>query len=240
MHKAPFYHVHLDILDTQAVLSEVDNYFSNTKHHTVFFLNTHCFNLAAKDLQYRSILKKCDLILNDGVGVEIASWLAGNKIKENLNGTDLIPQIIELAVSKDKKLFLLGAQEDVIHEAASCLKKKYPGINIAGISNGYFDDDIEVINKINDSCAEILIVGMGVPLQEKWIIKNFDALKFVKVSVAGGAIFDFLSGRYKRAPLVMRKLRLEWFFRFIQEPKRLLGRYFGGSILFLVNLIKFR
>lgn len=240
MNKIPFYHVNLNILKTQDVISEIERYFSLNVNHTVFFLNANCFNLAAKDLEYRKILNNSNLVLNDGAGIDIAAWFAGIKIKENLNGTDLIPKIIKLAYDRNMKLFLLGSKKDVVNKAKISLENSFIGIQIVGSSSGYFDDDIEIIDRINNSRADILIVGMGVPLQEKWITKNLHAMEYVKVSIAGGAIIDFLSGRFKRAPLVVQKFRLEWLFRFVQEPKRLFKRYFLGNCIFFINLIKLR
>lgn len=240
MNKTPFYHISLTILNSHDVLSEIDKYLIGNNKHTVLFINAHCFNLAAKDLEYQKIINNSDLILNDGVGVEIASRFAGIHLKENLNGTDLIPRIIELASNKNQKIFLLGAKNDVVTAAKTSLEKMFPGICIVGTSSGYFDDDFEVIREINDSRADILIVGMGVPLQEKWIAKNLESMEFVKVFVAGGAIFDFLSGRFKRAPVMVQKLKMEWLVRLIQEPNRLFGRYFLGTFLLFFNMIKSR
>ena len=166
--------------------------------------------------------------MNDGIGVKLGLKFKKLNTKENMNGTDLIPKIIKFVEKRKSKIFLLGAKNNVITKVPDKLKSKYPNINIVGFRDGYFKEDEEekLIEDINNSGAEIIIIGMGAPYQEMWIERNKNKLKSVKIIIAGGAIFDFISEEVSRAPHIIRNLNLEWFYRFILEPKRLFRRYF--------------
>ena len=120
------------------------------------------------------------------------------------------------------------------------MKIEHKNYTIREIVNGYFDNDEEIVNDINNSKAELLIVGMGVPLQEKWLYLNSQKLSNVKLSVAGGAIFDFMSNKVRRAPKIIRKLKMEWIFRLLLEPKRLWRRYLIGNFKFVYYIVKGR
>ena len=159
-----------------------------------------------------------------------------------MNGTDFIPLVIEMADKHDYKVYLLGTSDEVLDKAKSNLKSKYPNLNIVGSHNGFFskEEEVNLINDINQKEADILIVGMGVPLQEIWIQENKDKLTSVNLLIAGGAIIDFISGTVKRAPSIWRKLRVEWAFRLLQEPKRLAKRYLIGNVEFLCYLFAYK
>ena len=112
-------------------------------------------------------------------------------------------------------------------------------INIAGFHSGYFnkEEESEIINEINIKKVELLIIGMGVPKQELWIQNHSDKLKTVKITIAGGAIIDFIGNKFPRASLWIRSIGMEWFYRFLKEPKRLYKRYLIGNVNFLVKVI---
>lgn len=239
MRKFNFYGVGLNLLDTKEVLNLCNKYLNtSTNTNTIFFLNAHYYNLSCKDHLYRKILNESTLLLNDGVGVSLALRFKKINEKENMNGTDFIPKVLKLSAENNKKIFLLGAKEEVIKEVPKKLKEKYKNINIVGFRNGYFNekDQDKIIYDINSSGAEILIVGMGAPLQEIWISRNKHKFKNIKLIIAGGAIFDFLSEKVPRAPKTLRKLKLEWLYRLYLEPKRLFYRYVIGNILFFLNI----
>jgi N-acetylglucosaminyldiphosphoundecaprenol N-acetyl-beta-D-mannosaminyltransferase len=174
------------------------------------------------------------LVLPDGVGLKIISWIFGGKIKENCNGTDFSPKLMEEAAKEGYKIFLLGSKDGIAQKASENIKKTIPNLKIVGTSSGYFNNDEEVIQKINTSGADILFVAMGVPLQEKWIARNRDRLN-PKLCLGVGALFDYLSGSTPRAPLPMRRMHLEWLWRIFIEPKRMFKRYIiDGSKLFWI------
>ena len=235
--KSRLLNIDIDLFDDEKeVLALLSKDIDSGRSIELFFLNAHCFNLAQKDREYFDILNSCDYLLNDGIGIKIASKIEKLVLKKNLNGTDFIPEIAEMAAKKGCKIFLLGAKDGIAEEAAVKLKEKFEGLQIAGVHSGYGLDD-SVLELINNSKADILIAGMGVPMQEKWIRENKRKLACVKLFVGGGAILDFLSQKIRRAPLFMRKFGLEWVFRLCLEPGRLWRRYLVGNFLFFYYIL---
>jgi N-acetylglucosaminyldiphosphoundecaprenol N-acetyl-beta-D-mannosaminyltransferase len=173
----------------------------------------------------------------------MASKFLGIKLKENMNGSDFIPKLIKYACVLGKKVFLLGAEAGVAERAKKNLENNLGDHCISGVNHGYIPNETEnraVLDKINASEAELLVVCMGVPLQEKWIERNLHLLEKIKIAVAGGAIIDFLAEKVKRAPPLVQKLGIEWLYRFAQEPNRLFRRYFIGNIVFFFHVFRLR
>lgn len=240
MNKVNFYGVNLNLIDTSEMLKKCEYALKENSTKTVFFLNAHYFNIACKDKEYKEVLNKCDLLLNDGIGIRLGLKFKGLSEKENMNGTDLIPKII--ADLYNKNVYLLGGAEGVAEKATEKIKENLVDVNVVGWNNGFFDKEEEekIINEIVNKNVEVLIVGMGAPLQEKWIYNNLDKLNGVKLVVAGGAILDFISGKVSRAPRWVRKLNMEWFYRLLLEPKRLFERYVIGNFRFFINIYRNR
>jgi N-acetylglucosaminyldiphosphoundecaprenol N-acetyl-beta-D-mannosaminyltransferase len=132
-----FFNLHLDVLTTEQVLNITKNFLNSNSTHTIFFLNAHCFNLAQKNPVYYHSLNNTDLLLNDGIGIKLASLFTKVKIKENLNGTDLIPLIMSLAAAKGSSVFFLGGQEGVAEQAALNAMNKIAGLKITGYHSGF-------------------------------------------------------------------------------------------------------
>ncbi|MGE5328966.1 MAG: WecB/TagA/CpsF family glycosyltransferase, partial [Deltaproteobacteria bacterium] len=162
---------------------------------------------------------------------------------EKLSGSDIFPKLCEISAEKGYRLFFLGAGEGVAEQAVSNLKKAFSKINVVGAYApplGFEKNEKEnekICKMINKLAPDILFVGFGAPKQEKWIHKNLHALN-VRVAIAVGAAFDFAAGNIKRAPVFMQKIGLEWFWRFMHEPKRLFKRYFIDDSQFILILIK--
>ena len=194
------------------------------KKSNIFFLNSDCLFQAQKDMEYRKILNKSALLLSDGIGLKFSMAILGGKLKDNCNGTDFSPLLLKELAKKKAKVFFLGAKPGIAEKAAKNISKKIPSLNIVGTNDGYFKDDNKIIRKINNSKADVLFVAMGVPKQEKWIYKNRNKLN-PKICIGVGALLDFLSGNVSRAPIIVRKLKLEWSWRLMNEPKRLFKRY---------------
>ncbi len=202
----------------------------------VYFMNAHCFNVRARCPTYKRALNRADVLLPDGIGVEIAAKLGGASIPENLNGTDLTPGLMTAAAQKGLSVFLLGGRSGTAQRAAQKLCTHTPGLQIAGTCNGY--DDLHnteaLIDRINASGADIVLVAMGVPLQELWIDKHAHRLN-ARLIMAVGGLFDFLAGNVRRAPVPVRRARLEWVWRLAMEPRRLARRYLIGNFNFLAR-----
>lgn len=233
--KTDFFGINVDLVSKEDVIIDVKQRFSNEIKTILLFLNAHCYNISRKNIEYKNVLNSADLLLNDGIGIELGGRLGGIKFKDNLNGTDLIPQILN-ELSNDGKIFLLGGKDDVAEKAMNELVGAK--LNVVGFHNGFFHDDKKILNKIINCNANILVLGMGVPKQEIWLNENIESLSNIKLAIAGGAILDFISKSIPRAPKWMRDIRLEWFYRLMLEPKRMWQRYLIGNVKFVYYIMK--
>lgn len=236
--KSSFFNLEMDILDGEETMKICEDHLSRGKMLSIYFINAHCFNIAQKNEEYRNAVNEAGLLLNDGIGMKLASLLSKIRFKENLNGTDLIPKIIDLSVQLGKSVFFLGSKQENLEKAVQNLRENKPDIQIAGFRSGFFsaEEEKEIVDEINRSGADILVIGMGVPRQELWASRNMSSFEKLSIVIAGGAIIDFISGEIKRAPLLMRKLKIEWVFRLINEPKRLWKRYLVGNFVFFYHV----
>ncbi len=204
------------------------------------FVNPDCLNIAYRHDEYRSILQHASRVLPDGIGIHIGCRILGTSLRANINGTDLFPRLCAaLNEQPELSLFLLGAQAGVADQVAQNMQARFPQLRIAGTQHGYFDpeDDLRVIERINSSGANILLVAFGAPRQELWLAKYREQLRPGVVMGVGG-LFDFYSGRIPRAPQWLRELGLEWTWRLLQEPKRMWRRYVIGNPLFLFRVLR--
>ncbi|MCL1121040.1 exopolysaccharide biosynthesis polyprenyl glycosylphosphotransferase [Shewanella seohaensis] len=212
-----------------------------TKHHlTPFaFVNADCLNKAYCDPQYHQKLNECEAVFADGIGVRMACRWQGVDLKGNLNGTDMLPLLCERLIEANLSLYLLGGAPEVAHQAAEQLQRRFPQLQIAGTHHGYFHeaDTKQVIKKINQSGAAVLLVAMGAPKQELWL-NQYQAKLTPAVGIGVGGLFDFYSNRISRAPLWLRQIGMEWIWRLMQEPKRMWRRYIIGNPLFLYRVYK--
>jgi beta-1,4-glucosyltransferase len=203
---------------------------------TLVFANT---NFATQCQRMRPWLCNDDVaIVNDGVGMDIAALLKyGVRFPENLNGTDFVPHFFQ-QLSQPTKIFLLGGQPGVAANAAQVITSR-SGHEVVGVQDGYTPIAPALLRaKINQSGAEVILVALGDPLQEEWIRDNIHTLN-ATLFVCVGALFDFLSGKAVRAPRWVQRARLEWFYRLLQEPKRLARRYSIDILRFLVLCLRY-
>jgi len=197
------------------------------------------------DIEFREIYEHASLILPDGKPLIWISKIYGTQLKEKISGSDLFPRVCELAADKSFSVFFLGAAEGVAAKAAANLQKKYPRLVIAGTYSplpGFESDPVELENiftHVKQAKADILILGLGCPKQEKFFYKYKEFLN-VPLALHFGASFDFEAGIIKRAPRWMSNYGLEWLFRFFQEPKRLFKRYFIDDMLIIPLFLKYR
>jgi len=214
--------------------------FGSRQPFKVYIANAHTLNLACVDPGFRKVLNQADLLLNDGLGVQIASRAAGKPFFDNLVGTDLTPELCELATHAGISVYLLGGEIGVAERAARGLRNKVAGVQIAGVHHGYLSEgeDTLVVDKINRSGAGIVLVGFGNPLQELWIHRNAPRL-LCDVCIGVGGLFDHLSGRLRRAPTWVRRIGMEWAFILIGQPHKW-RRYLLGNPLFLLRLVRDR
>lgn len=206
--------------------------------HQVTFVNADCYNIARANPEYKRILQCSHLTLADGIGVKIAGKLLRQPIKQNVNGTDMFPRLCEALAGTGKGLYLLGAKPGVAEMVARWVSANYPETKVCGFHHGFYakEEEETVIQTIRESGAEILLVAMGVPKQEIWLSQNLERTG-AKVGIGVGGLFDFYSGRIPRAPQWVREIGMEWFYRFMQEPRRMWRRYFVGNFTFLFSVM---
>lgn len=233
--------IRLDNLTLEEAADKVAEFAREGRGRTVFFVNAHCVNVAFSDPDYMELLQKADLVLPDGIGIRLAGLILKQKIRDNVNGTDLFPVLCERLAQASSSVFLLGALPGLAERVAMWIERKHPGLLVAGTYHGYFGPEEEemVVERIASSRAQVLLVAMGVPKQEKWIARNIRKCG-VGVALGVGGLFDFYSGRIPRAPKWMRQVGMEWLFRLAMEPRRLWKRYLIGNAVFMARLARAR
>jgi len=200
---------------------------SNAEPKLIFTANGHSIALAATDSEFRELLNKADMIHADGQPVVLASrWLTHTPVPERTATTDFFHDGAIAASAHGLSFYLLGAAEEVNASCVEIMQKKYPGLRIAGRRNGYFtrDQEAAICEEINASNADIVWVGLGVPLEQAFCVRNKARLRTGWLVTAGGC-FNFVTGHYARAPQWMQRSGLEWLYRVWREPKRLWLRY---------------
>lgn len=222
-----------------AINTPVSNPSVRSKHTTNigFFINVNSINICQKQPDFHRTLQQADRLLADGSGMRLAAKSAGYLLKDNTNGTDMLPHLCLSCIEQSKSIYFLGSKPSVAAKAASNLTKQFPGLVIAGTQHGYIEPSQfkEQIDKINQSGCDILLVAMGSPFQEKWLLEHRDQLH-CQTALAVGGLFDFYSGEISRAPLWLRELGLEWGWRLWQEPMAKFKRYVIGNPLFLFRI----
>ena len=202
------------------------------------FVNADCVNIAYRNSAYRKLLCQAGIVLADGIGVKLAGRILNTNIRQNVNGTDLFPRLCAALETNPAGLYLLGGQPGVPDAVAQWISGRHPKVKICGYHHGFFpaSDLPQITQGIRDSGAEILLVAFGVPKQELWIAQNL-AQTGARIGIGVGGLFDFYSGRIRRAPVWMREIGMEWIYRFLQEPGRMWRRYFLGNFVFLCRVL---
>jgi N-acetylglucosaminyldiphosphoundecaprenol N-acetyl-beta-D-mannosaminyltransferase len=174
----------------------------------------------------------CDIINIDGMGIVFGARMLGHQVPERVAGIDLFFELVALSARKQYRVFLLGGSADVIDEAATRIRHRFPDLNIVGQHHGYFwDDEMRVVDLIRQCDAQLLFVAITSPKKEIFISRWSNRLSVNFVMGVGGT-FDLLAGRTTRAPLWMQRSGLEWFYRLIQEPRRMWRRYLVTNVRF--------
>lgn len=225
-------------LSMQGTLEFISNRIEENKftQHTV--INVAKFVNMQSDLSLRKAVTSCDIINIDGTGLLWGARLFGNDIPERVAGIDLFQELLKLSEKQEYPVFFLGAKENVLKEMLIKIKEKHPDLKIAGYNHGYFwDNEQEVVDKIKNSGAYLLFVAISSPKKEIFINTWKDKLSVRFVMGVGGS-FDVLAGKVKRAPVFMQKIGLEWFYRFLQEPRRMWKRYLVTNTKFVWLILK--
>lgn len=245
MARMKFMNTEIDNLTMEEALKEIDFLIQKNKNAYVVTPNIDHIVQLERGGELVDVYENADLILTDGKPLLWISKLYGTPIKEKISGSDLFPLLCKMAAKKGYTMFFLGAAEGVAAKAAENLQSRYKGLKVVGTYSPPFGfesnpNEMEKIEKmIKTSHPHILIVGLGCPKQEKFILNNRNKLD-VPVSLGLGASIDFEAGNVKRAPRWMSEHGLEWLFRITQDPKRMIKRYFIDDIKIFKLILKYR
>ncbi|HMV63665.1 MAG TPA: WecB/TagA/CpsF family glycosyltransferase [Zoogloea sp.] len=224
----------VDNLTMEETLGTVENFIHSGRPHQHVVVNVDKIVKASRDPVLRNIINGCDLINADGMPVVWASRLLGKPLKERVTGVDLFESLMERSAEKGWRVFLLGAREEVVSRVAQIYPARYPGLTIAGYRNGYWkpEDEAGVANAIAATRPDILFVAISSPKKENFLARYQAAMK-IPFAMGVGGTFDVAVGLVRRAPVWMQKAGLEWFYRFLQEPRRMFRRYFIDDMAFV-------
>jgi N-acetylglucosaminyldiphosphoundecaprenol N-acetyl-beta-D-mannosaminyltransferase len=202
----------------------------------IAYVNAHVINQSFEMPDVRRSLLGSDLVYCDGYGVRLAAKAIGLPVPHRMTGADWIWGVAALCEASGRSLYLLGSEPGASAEAAATLKRWYPSLQVAGTHHGYFElgsaHGERVLEHIADHKPDILLVGMGTPQQELWVQRHFEDVDATVVWTVG-ALFEYVSGRIRRAPYFMADNGLEWIFRLAVEPRRMWRRYLLGNPVFL-------
>jgi exopolysaccharide biosynthesis WecB/TagA/CpsF family protein len=228
-------------LTANEALDEIERLAESSPPVFVAHANAYTLNSAAGDPAYGDVLRRADFVLNDGKGVMMAARLLGDRFPADLNGNFLTPLLLRRVADRGWPVYLLGARPRVAAAASDVLTAAIPRLQVAGVHDGYFTPaDLDgVIAGIRDSGAEVLLVALGNPRQERWLDEHLEKTG-VRIGVGVGAFFDFQTGTLQRAPAWMNRFGLEWVHRLALEPRRMWRRYLVGNPLFLARVFRSR
>ncbi len=229
----------VDVLTMGQTIDIIDRAISERKtiHHVV--INAAKVVNAQKDEELKKSITDCDIINADGQAIVWASRFLNVPLPERVAGIDLMDELVRLAAKKKYKVFLLGAKEEIVKKVANTYSDKYGPAIIAGYRNGYFkkEEELQVAKQIAESNADILFVAITSPKKEIFLNTYKKEINIPFIMGVGGS-FDVVAGFVKRAPVWMQRSGLEWFFRVIQEPKRMWKRYLVGNSEFIYLILK--
>ncbi|CAD5901929.1 Family glycosyl transferase [Carnobacterium maltaromaticum] len=211
----------VDVVTYESIIKELPNWFKSNEQKKITSINPQIISFAAKYPDILTYIEKSNYRLPDGIGIVKLSKLTGGRLKERVTGIELMTLFLYYAAGHNKKVFLFGSRPDVVKKAAENIKVDFK-LQRCEFLDGYtcLTDD-RIIKKINESKADFLFVGLGFPLQEKWLAANSQKVN-AKIILDVGGSFDVLGGKVKRAPLLIRQYHLEWLYRSFQHPKRLI------------------
>lgn len=245
MARMKFMNTEIDNLTMSETLDEIDRLIQQNKNAYIVTPNVDHIVRLEKGGEFAEAYRNADLILTDGKPLLwIAKWYK-TPIKEKISGSDLFPLLCERASQKGYSMFFLGAAEGVAAKAADNLKRRYPGLNVIDTYSPPYGfeknaEEVEkIVKRVKAAHPHILIVALGSPKQELFILRNRERIN-VPISLGLGASIDFEAGNLKRAPRWMSDHGLEWLFRIIQDPKRMAKRYLVDDRKIMGLMLKYK
>lgn len=239
--RVEFLNTYVDALTMEETLEQIQDYIENKQCVQHVVINAGKVNLMQNNEELTKVINDCPLINADGQSIVWGSKYLGNPLPERVAGIDIFTKLVRLSAEKGYRPYFFGAKEEVVTEVIRKFKEQYPNLEVAGYRNGYFkEEESKVIAEdIRNSNADILFVAFSSPKKEFWIKENMEIMK-VPFAMGVGGSFDVIAGKTTRAPKWMQNCGLEWFYRFIQEPRRMFKRYIIGNFKFVELVLKNR
>lgn len=229
----------INVTDMEQTVQYLSHNLDELRGKYICVSNVHTTVMAYRDKDYRKVQNQAAMALPDGKPLSIVSKRRGYKEAKRVPGPDLMPEIFRISREKGYRHYFYGSTEETLEKLRIKLKEKYPYLKIAGVYAPPFrplskEEDDQMIHRINEAKPDFIWVGLGAPKQEIWMNAHMDQVSGIMIGV--GAAFDFSAGTVKRAPKWMQELCLEWLYRILQDPVRLIPRYFGTNLSFLWNV----
>lgn len=240
--------IKIDNLNNKEVLTKIGEYLDSDSWHQIATVNPEFLVAAQNNERFKKVLNECHINVTDGFGIKIAALLTGQIPPIRFAGIDLIWDIFRICEQKNCSVLLLGGLPEVGDKAVTKILNKYTNLNISAITGGNIKYDFnsgswwqdpEILSKIKELKPQIIMAALGHPKQELWLSDHKDNLPSVRLAIGIGGSLDFISGSVRRAPIFLRQLGLEWFFRLIQEPWRL-KRIFNATFKFIYYILKYQ
>ena len=245
MKKQRLLNTYVNNLSMSETIGEIEKMIACEKKSYIVAINVDVVMKIEQDPYLKKITDNADMVLVDGKPLIWVSKIHKNPVKAKISGSDLVPLLCAEAAHNGHSMFIIGGKEGIAEKAKIRLEEQYPTIHIVGTYAPPFgfENNPKELDKINNMISEkkpdLLIACFGCPKQEKWIYENYQKYD-AKVSICAGATVDFLAGNVNRAPKWMSEHGLEWFYRFLQEPKRMFKRYFIDDVKILKLIWKYR
>jgi len=211
----------IDVVTMKEAVGRVEQFIDKQKPHLVVTPNAEMIMMANEDNDLAQIINGADLVVPDGAGVVWAARYNDDVMPERVAGYDLVQNLLAQSATRKYRIYMFGGAPGIVNKAKNIAEKRYPGVQIVGIHHGFFTekDEPEIVSNIKACRPDILLVGLGVPRQEKWLLQYSKQIA-APVAIGVGGTFDVMAGTVLRAPLWMQNANLEWLYRLISEPKR--------------------
>ncbi|EUJ26122.1 beta-1,4-N-acetyl-mannosaminyltransferase [Listeria floridensis FSL S10-1187] len=241
MSRIKFLGSQLDVLTMAETLQVIAKYIEEGKIVQHVSLNASKVYLIDHNERLQRIVNQAEIVSADGSSIVLAGRFLGQKVPERVTGIELFLNVVKLAAKRGYRVFYLGATDAVVQRVAAKQQAQYPTLQVAGYRNGYFSDGeaVKIAKQIRASQADILFVGFSSP-QKEFFIDQYKETMGVPFIMGVGGSFDVVAGKTKRAPRWMQKVGLEWFYRFLQEPRRMFKRYLLSNSYFIWKVLKER
>jgi len=194
---------------------------------------------ANRDMNFRTLLNEIDIIVPDGYWIQVASRILRYPMTNHVAIVVLTFQMLKKLGQQHRRVYLLGAKDFVVREAANEIIRRFAGIEIAGVRDGYFSEieEQDIIQHVNQAKPHLLLIGMSSPKKEQFMVRNRGRFE-VPLVIGVGGLFDILGGKTREGPMWLRNYGLMWLFRFIQEPRKLWRRYTITNFQFIWLVLK--